>query len=75
MILSDKWIKRALQHKGIKGEHAYLEAIKDVIKELEIEIEKTNKKYIHLGYNSTYIKREVLKNFKLDIFNTNKKKK
>jgi hypothetical protein len=61
MNLSYKWIKRALQHQGIKGEHAYLEAIKDVIKEINEVIEKN--KYMSL------------KDFKLDTFNTNKKKK
>lgn len=72
MNLSDKWIKKALKHKGIKGEHAYLEAIEDVKKEFEREIEKIQKS--NLGYNSTYRKLRALEDFKLKLFNTNKKK-
>lgn len=65
MNLSDKWIKKAKQRTGIKGEHAYLEALQDVISEIDKHIEKLDK---------DCTKHRALTDFKLKVFNTNKKK-
>lgn len=75
MIISDKWLKKALQHKGIKGEHAYLQAIKDVIRELNKETERLNKLAVK---NRDFIDNHnfiIIRDLKLNLFNTNKKKK
>lgn len=58
------WINKALKRIGIKGEHAYLEAIEDVKKEFDKEIAELEK---NVNMSLTY-KISVLRDFKLKLF-------
>lgn len=68
--MNNYWNKKALKRKGIKGEHAYLEAIEDVKKEFDKEIkrlEKEKEKFFITTPYTYYIK--SINDFKLKLFN------
>ena len=73
MIISDKWIKKALKHQGIKSEHAYIEAIKEICEEIDLEINRLKKLANETGSLRYKNAAKNLEDFKLNNLNTNKK--
>lgn len=63
--MNSYWKRKALKHKGIKGEHAYLEAVEDFEKILKKTIKNLGKSsIIQDGFSYGYFLRFKNKYFK-----------